>query len=169
MDILEVIKNLENRLWSQYSNPLSNYKKSQEDVHMTYYVGRLMEELGHKWINPSKNAVDSADCAYYSEKALHDAFLAGQLLARADNKKLRASIISELRTELHDAIDNMELWYNYIMTVIGASKDKQLVEDIFGSVSEFARSLEEYGDWFEMDGLYVEYDEETDVHTFLEQ
>lgn len=62
-----------------------------------------------------------------------------------------------------------ELWYNYIMTVIGTCKDEQLVEDIFGSVSEFARLVEEYGDWFEMDGLYVEYDEETDVHTFLEQ
>ena len=55
------------------------------------------------------------------------------------------------------------------MTVIGTSKDKQLVEDIFGSVSEFASLVKEYGDWFEMDGLYVEYDEETDVHTFLEQ
>lgn len=55
------------------------------------------------------------------------------------------------------------------MTVIGTCKDEQLVEDIFGSVSEFARLVEEYGDWFEMDGLYVEYDEETDVHTFLEQ
>lgn len=109
MDILEVIKNLENRLWAQYGNPLTNYKKSQEDVHMTYYVGKLMEELGHKWISPSLIKGDREDRAYYSEKALHDAFLAGQLLARADNKELRASIISELRTELHDAIDNMEL------------------------------------------------------------
>jgi len=54
--------------------------------------------------------------AYYSEKALNDAFLAGQLLAKADNAKMRAAIISELRAELHAAVDNMELWYNIIMT-----------------------------------------------------
>ena len=109
MDILEVIKNLENRLWAQYGNPLANYKQSQHDVNMTYYVGKLMEELGHKWIDPSLIKGDREDRAYFSEKALHDAFLAGQLLVRADNKELRASIISELRNELHHAIDNMEL------------------------------------------------------------
>lgn len=109
MNVFKVIENLRDRLWTKYGNPLSNYKKSQEDVNMTYYVSRLMEELGHKWIDPSLIKGDREDCAYYSEKALQDAFLAGQLLARADNKKLRASIISELRNELHDAIDNMEL------------------------------------------------------------
>lgn len=109
MDILKVIENLGDRLWAKYGNPLANYKQSQEDIHNTYYVGRLMEELEHKWVSPSNIKGEHEDRAYYSERALHDAFLAGQLLARADNKKLRASIISELRNELHNAIDNMEL------------------------------------------------------------
>lgn len=109
MNVLKVIENLEKFLWAQYGNPLANYKISQHDVNMTYYVGKLMEELGHKWISPSLIKGDREDRAYYSEKALHDAFLAGQLLARADNKELRASVISELRNELNDALDNMEL------------------------------------------------------------
>lgn len=108
-DVLEVIKNLENSLWATHGNPLSNYTKTQHDVHMTYYVGKLMEEQGHKWVSPNQIKGEHEDRVYYSEKALHDAFLAGQLLAKADNKKLRASIISELRAELHDAVDNLDL------------------------------------------------------------
>jgi hypothetical protein len=34
-DILEIIKNLTDRLWNQFGNPLSKYKKTQNDVHMT--------------------------------------------------------------------------------------------------------------------------------------
>lgn len=108
-DILKIIKDLEDRLFTQYGNPLANYKQTQNDVHDTYYVGRLMEEQGHKWIRPAQIKGEHEDRAYYSEKALHDAFLAGRLLSRADNKKMRAALISEMRAELHDAIDNMEL------------------------------------------------------------
>ena len=108
-DILEVINNLTNRLWASYGNPLANYKKTQHDIHNTYYVGKLMEELGHKWVKPDQIKGEHEDCAYYSEKALHDAFLAGQLLTKADNSEMRKAIISEMRAELRDAIDNMEL------------------------------------------------------------
>lgn len=108
-DILEILNNLRNRLWASYGNPLANYKKTQHDIHNTYYVGKLMEELGHKWVAPAKIDGEHEDCAYYSEKALHDAFLAGQLLTKADNNKMRKSIIAELKSDLHTAIDNMEL------------------------------------------------------------
>lgn len=107
-DILDMLNALTERLWNQFGNPLVKYKKNQNDVHMTYYVGRLMEELGHKWIRPQSIRGEHEDRAYYSEAALHDAFLAGQLLAKADNAKTRAAIISELRAELHDAVDNIE-------------------------------------------------------------
>ena len=103
-DILEVIKNLEDRLWAKFGNPLANYKKTQHDIHNTYYVGKLMAEIGHDYVVPV-----GKDCAYYSEKALHDAFLAGQLLTKADKKEMRKAIIEELKADMHDAIDLMKL------------------------------------------------------------
>ena len=108
-DTLEVLKNLENRLFAKYGNPLANYKKTQDDVHNTYYVGRLMEELGHKFVMPERISGEHEDRAYYSEKALQDAFLAGRLMSEASNKEMRNQIISELRGELHHAIDEMIL------------------------------------------------------------
>jgi hypothetical protein len=101
---LVLIKNLETRLRAKYGNPLTNYKKTQDDVHMTYYVGRLMEEQGHEYVIPKDK-----DCAYYSEKAMHDAFLAGRLISKADKKEMRAEIIAELKAEMHDAIDNINI------------------------------------------------------------
>lgn len=108
-DILKIIDNLTNNLWAKFGNPLAKYKKTQDDVNMTYYVGKLMEEQGHKWIRPSQIKGDHEDRAYFSELALHDAFLAGQLLAKADNKEMRKVIIADLRAEIHYAIDNMSI------------------------------------------------------------
>ena len=108
-DILKIIDNLTNNLWAKFGNPLAKYKKTQDDIHMTYYVGKLMEEQGHKYISPSQIKGEHEDRAYYSELALHDAFLAGQLLAKADNKEMRKAIIAELRAEMHYAIDNMSI------------------------------------------------------------
>jgi hypothetical protein len=101
-DVLKMIKELEDRLFVSYGDPLANYKETQHDIHMTYYVGRLMEERGHEYITPKDK-----DCVYYSEKAIHDAFLAGQLLARMDARELRKRIVEELKAEMHEAIDNM--------------------------------------------------------------
>lgn len=108
-DVLEVINNLTNRLWAKFGNPLANYKQTQNDIHMTYYVGKLMEEQGHKWIRPSQINGEHEDRAYYSEAALHDAFLAGQLIAKANNEEMRRVIIDELRSELHQAIDDLDI------------------------------------------------------------
>lgn len=50
---------------------------------------------------------------------------------------------------------------------IGDCRDEILVEEIFGSVSEFARLVEEMGDEFVHNGnVRVEYDEISDIHTF---
>ena len=106
-DILQIIDNLTNNLWAKFGNPLAKYKKTQDDIHMSYYVGKLMEEQGHKYIAPSQIKGEHEDRVYYSELALHDAFLAGQLLAKADNKEMRQAIISELRAEIHNAIDEI--------------------------------------------------------------
>lgn len=101
-DILEVSKNLETRLRETYGNPLANYKKTQHDVHMTYYVGRLMEEQGHKHVIRGSEA-------YYSERAMHDAFLAGRLLSKANRKEMRKELIEELKEEMSYAIKNIDL------------------------------------------------------------
>lgn len=107
-DILKIIDDLRNRLWAKYGNPLVKYKKTQDDIHMTYYVGQLMEELGHKHILPSAIKGGHEDRAYYSEQALHDAFLAGQLLAKADNAALRKSILAELKADMIHSIETYQ-------------------------------------------------------------
>ncbi len=52
------------------------------------------------------------------------------------------------------------------MNFIGDCRQEDVVEDIFGSVSEFARLVEEKGDSFRHVGINVEYDEEKDIHIF---
>ena len=101
-DILKIIDELTDRLFAKYGNPLATYKKTHHDIHMTYYVGKLMEERGHEHIFP-----EDKDSAYYSETALQDAFLAGQLLAKKDTRELRKIIVEELEAELHEAIDDL--------------------------------------------------------------
>ena len=103
-DVLKMVQELCDRLFASYGDPLANYKKNQHDIHMTYYVGRLMEERGHKWISLVQNGESRA---HYSEKALHDAFLAGQLLAKQDTRELRKKIVAELKAEMREAIDNL--------------------------------------------------------------
>ena len=100
MDVLKVIKDLEERLFAKYGNPLEKYKRTQDDIHMTYYVGRLMEELNHTYVMPKNIQGDHEDRAYYSEKAIHDAFLAGRLLERVEREKMRNQLREEVKEEL---------------------------------------------------------------------
>ena len=46
-DVLKMVNELRDRLFASYGNPLATYKKTQHDIHMSYYVGKLMEEQGH--------------------------------------------------------------------------------------------------------------------------
>jgi hypothetical protein len=105
MDILNIIHDLKNRLYKQYGNPLSSYLKTQDDVHMTYYVGKLMEEVGHQYIMPSSIAGPKEDSVYWSEKALHDAFLAGRLVERVERKRMRQQIMEEMKEEMKASLD----------------------------------------------------------------
>ena len=49
---------------------------------------------------------------------------------------------------------------------IGDRRDESLVEEIFGSVSEFARQVEENGNVFVFGKFLVTYDSDADVHYF---
>jgi hypothetical protein len=52
--------------------------------------------------------------------------------------------------------------------MIGNCTQDDVVEDIFGSVSEFARQVEENGDEFLYNNsVTVKYDEVNDVHYFF--
>lgn len=108
MDILSIIETLTNNLFDKYGNPLKSYKKTQADVHMTYYVGKLMKELGHGWIGSNRISGEKENSAYYSESALHDAFLAGRLLERESREELRKEILEEIKHELKYTIDNLQ-------------------------------------------------------------
>jgi hypothetical protein len=50
--------------------------------------------------------------------------------------------------------------------MLGNCRDEALVESMFGSVSEFARQIEENGDNFVYGNIKVVYDPKTDIHTF---
>lgn len=52
--------------------------------------------------------------------------------------------------------------------MIGNCTQEDVVEDLFGSVSEFARQVEENGDEFlYKNSIQVTYDEPNDVHYFF--
>lgn len=52
--------------------------------------------------------------------------------------------------------------------MIGNCTQNDVIEDIFGSVSEFARQVEENGDEFlYKDQIVITYDEANDTHYFF--
>ena len=52
------------------------------------------------------------------------------------------------------------------MNLLGDCRDEALVEDLFGSVTDFAQLVEEFGDEFTCRGVEVRYNKETDIHSF---
>ncbi len=52
--------------------------------------------------------------------------------------------------------------------MFGNCTQEDVIEDIFGSVSEFARQVEENGDEFlYKDQIVITYDESNDIHYFF--
>lgn len=88
-DVLKIIKDLADRLWAQYGDVLK-MPKTQEEVHMTYYVGRLMDERGHEWFKSP-----GVEGACYTEKALHDAFTAGRRIGYKEGLDKADEIVAE--------------------------------------------------------------------------
>lgn len=52
------------------------------------------------------------------------------------------------------------------MDRLGNCTNENLIEEIFGSVSEFARQVEENGNEFKFGSVQVTHDEDKDIHTF---
>ena len=51
--------------------------------------------------------------------------------------------------------------------IIGNCTREELVEEIFGSVTEFAQWVESFGDEFQIGQIKVVYDVEQDIHSFV--
>lgn len=51
-------------------------------------------------------------------------------------------------------------------TFVGDCRDEEIIESLFGSVSDFANIVEEKGDSFTDKNLVVEHDEKKDIHSF---
>lgn len=86
MDVLKIIEDLKNRLWEKYGNVLKN-ELSQDDIHMTYYVGVLLEKNGYQY-----KVFDGE--TYYTENAMQAAFIAGLRVGRKDIDEV-ANVVNE--------------------------------------------------------------------------
>lgn len=96
-DVLEMIRSLKDRLWAEYGDALSR-EKSQDEVHMTYYIGDLLERRGHKWFSHEGSAA-------YTEKAMHDAFIAGLRIGKREADQIATRIVKERIADAHAALD----------------------------------------------------------------
>tara|TARA_R100001244_G_C5079352_1_gene113485 strand:+ start:322 stop:513 length:192 start_codon:yes stop_codon:yes gene_type:complete len=50
--------------------------------------------------------------------------------------------------------------------IIGDCRNETIINEIFGSVTDFAQTIEQNGNEFKIGWLMVTYDNETDIHTF---
>lgn len=105
-DILKIINDLRNRLWVKYGNALSS-AYSQDEIHLTYYAGKVLEENGHNHIFIENGKIKGElndNVTFYSEKAMHAAFIAGrrvglkegEAISKTNRKELIQDLISEL-------------------------------------------------------------------------
>lgn len=51
---------------------------------------------------------------------------------------------------------------------LGDCRNEFLIEELFDSVSEFARLIEENGNSFTFQNIQVDYDETNDIHSFYQ-
>lgn len=93
-DILEVIKRLKDSLWEKYGNVLKT-PYSQQEIHMTYYVSTLLEDMGYELSKDYR----------YTESATNAAFIAGLRIGQANAAGLADAIVKE---RLADAIEILE-------------------------------------------------------------
>jgi hypothetical protein len=56
--------------------------------------------------------------------------------------------------------------HKVIKSYIGNCINENLINELFDNVSNFALLIEENGDNFTINNIIVEYDENTDVHSF---
>lgn len=102
-DVLEIIRKLKDRLWSEYGNVLEK-ARSQDEVHMTYYVSDLLERRGHSWFKH-----DGIEGACYTEKAMQDAFTAGLRIGKREAEEIANRIVEDRMDDAVRALQGLPL------------------------------------------------------------
>jgi hypothetical protein len=114
-DILKIIKDLRDRLWAKYGNVLAA-PYSQEEIHLTYYAGQVLEEnkYNHIFIENGKIKGELNDnVTFYSEKAMHAAFIAGRRVGLKEGKAISETNRKELIRNLIGELEQMKDGENY--------------------------------------------------------
>lgn len=102
VDVLKIIQNLRDRLWSKYGDVLVR-EYTQDEIHMTYYAGELLRRHGFEWFK-----ADGQDGACYTEKAMHAAFIAGQRVGKQDAEEMAKEIVQDRLYNARMALDGYE-------------------------------------------------------------
>jgi len=85
VDVLKIIENLKANLWEKYGDVLKR-EWTQDDIHMTYYAGDILERHGYQYKVFDKET-------YYTERAMQAAFIAGLRVGRVEANRIAESII----------------------------------------------------------------------------
>lgn len=98
-DVMKAIDDLRAKLWAEYGDVLVT-PRSQEEIHMTYYVSHLLEHRGHAWFK----SPDVAG-ACYTERAMQDAFTAGRRIGRKEGLAQVDDLVRDRIAAAHAALD----------------------------------------------------------------
>lgn len=114
-DILKIINDLRDRLWAKYGNVLAA-PYSQDEIHLTYYAGKVLEENNHNHIFIEKGKIKGElndNVTFYSEKAMHAAFIAGRRVGLNEGKAISETNRKELIQSLIYELEQMKSGKNY--------------------------------------------------------
>jgi len=121
---------------------------------------------------------DAQEIAKHIEKALQDVPTEEPEPEELENVKDKEELLKKQRAEGDEEPEDEEKdrkvkeptqESRISKGVYGTCQNEDLVKEIFGSVSEFARQIENNGDEFVYRGVRVIYDKATDIHTFLKE
>ena len=87
MDVLETIRRLKDRLWAEYGDVLQR-DNTQDEKHMTYYIGDLLERRGFEWFKSDHGTA-------YTEAAMQAAFIAGLRIGQREAKQIADRIVDD--------------------------------------------------------------------------
>lgn len=97
-DVLAMIDGLKKRLWDRYGDVLKA-EMSQDEIHMTYYAGDLLERRGHRWMRDK-----TRKGAFYTEAAMQDAFTAGRRIGRKEAEEIAERMVEDRLYSAREAL-----------------------------------------------------------------
>jgi hypothetical protein len=88
--------------------------------------------------------------------------------ANMDKQQAAADKIGMTVVQLRQALGRTDESITNNQMLIGDCRNEDLVNDIFGSVSEFNRQVDANGDNFQYENIEVKYDKDNDIHYFYQ-